>query len=192
MVLLVAGLITTAALLAPAVRLAPSRAPAIQLCDRPDIKIQPETLSQIKDDLMRVDQSQLDAAGVVREQSELIVTLLDKIEALSVASSDRSKAMNDIVAPHLPLLLGTSFPLAARAVLEKGHIRTEGQRGALLALSEYVVEVQTELANSLGELEWRQAQKLRELCDAAIEGGNERLVEMAGAMKAELDTDFCK
>lgn len=47
------------------------------------------------------------------------------------------------------------------------------------------------MEESLGDLQWKQQEKLRDLCSAALEGGTEQLLEMAHSMREELDTDFC-
>ena len=148
-----------------------------------------ETLDQVRAELYRTS---VDDAPI-NEQRDLIGSLLGPIEEVLVQQQQSSDAgpLNAVVAPHLPVLLGRSFPLAARAALQGGLIRTEGERAALLALSEYVMEAQREIAEALEELQWRQQQKLRELCDAATDGGTERVLELAEAMRSELDTDFC-
>ena len=157
-------------------------------------------LASVKADLQRVDQGTADAAAIVKEQSTRIASLISQLEerldqapssSLDGTTDGDTAVLHDIVAPHLPLLLGRSFPVAARDALAAGAVRTEGQRGALLALSQYVMGAQQEIADALGTLEWQQAQKVRDLCDAAVEGGTERLIEMATAMKPELDTNFC-
>ena len=150
----------------------------------------PDVLSRLKSELYRVEDA-TDGSAIVREQSEVIWKLVGELEdGVMAASASNATALDALLAPHLPLLMGRSFPLAAREVLME-RISTEGERAALLKLSEYVVTAQTEVADALGQLEWRQAQKLRELCEAAMDGGTERVVEMAQAMKEELDTDFC-
>ena len=45
------------------------------------------------------------------------------------------------------------------------------ERGALLSLANFIVGVQEEVADALSTLQWRQQEKLRELCDAASDGG---------------------
>ena len=146
-----------------------------------------ETLERVRAELWQQQVKE----SPVEEQQKLISKLLSPLEAVleqQQRSSDKAP-LNEVLAPHLPVLLGRSFPLAARGVLST--IRTQGERAALLALSEYVTDAQREIADALEELQWRQQQKLRELCDAATDGGTERVLELAQAMKAELDTDFC-
>ena len=48
-----------------------------------------------------------------------------------------------------------------------------------------------QVEGTLSDLQWKQAEKLRDLCNAALEGGTEQLLETVEAMRAELDTDFC-
>ena len=71
------------------------------------------------------------------------------------------------------------------------RVRTVAQHAALLALTQYMGGVYEEMSGKLGDLQWQQLQKLRELCDAANDGGTEQLMETAVLMKEELDTDFC-
>ena len=164
------------------------------------LAISKELLQSVKSELWRTSEASLEE--LASEQCAVIAKVLGPIAALDVgggASSppgslppldaETEAALNAIVAPHLPVLLGRSFPQAARAVLPS--IRTESERGALLALSQLVVSAQQEVADALALLQWRQQLKLRELCDAASDGGTERLAEMAEAMREELDTDFC-
>jgi hypothetical protein len=73
--------------------------------------------------------------------------------------------------------------LAVRTALVS--VRTVGARDALLALSEYVLGAQQEVADALSDLQWRQQQKLRELCDAALDGGTDRCVELAQARPSD-------
>jgi len=155
-----------------------------QMCTTPAPIITAETISKIKSELWRVEG---DAEGIVAEQSELISTLIGQIEKLpaSATPAKPSSELNELLAPHLPLLLSHSFPLATRNVLQGGIITTEGKRAALLTLSEFVVGAQQEVADALSDLQWRQQQKLRELCDAALEGGTEACIELATAMKDE-------
>ena len=163
------------------------RAPPPRMCAEPIVSR--ETLAKVQSDLYRTSDSDADSAQALQEQSQLISSLLGDLAniqeqpqppaangASPPAAADPSSteaAMNKLVAPHLPLLLGRSFPLAVRAVLPT--IRTEEERSALLALSQFVIGVQEEIGDALTELQWRQQQKLRELCDAASEGGTERL-----------------
>ena len=81
-----------------------------------------------------------------------------------MSPSSSAETMNALLAPHLPQLLSRSFPAAARKVLTTS-IRTEGERKALLVVSEFVMGAQQEVADALSELQWRQMQKLRELCE---------------------------
>ena len=78
-----------------------------------------------------------------------------------LADGQATQALNKVLAPHLPLLLSRSFPLAARAVLTSGAITTEGAKKSLLAVSQFVTSVQEEIADALAELQWRQQQKLQ-------------------------------
>jgi hypothetical protein len=173
-----------------------------------------ETLARIQSELYRAEDS--DREVLVREQSDLIRSLLGEISAAlteapdspgggsgahadlaeevgmipdMMPTADVDASLNAVVAPHLPVLLGASFPMAARDVL--GTLRSEDERTALLSLSRFVMGVQAEVGVALQELQWRQQQKLRELCDASTDGGTERLAELAQAMRDELDTDFC-
>ena len=158
-----------------------------------------ETLERVKMELWRT--SETDAAQLVAEQRDVIRRLLGELSAAGVAPSstasspggggDAERRMNELVAADLPVLLGRSFPLAAREVL--GTVTTEAERGALLALSRFVMGVQVEIGDALSDLQWRQQRKLRELCDASLDGGTIACMELAEAMKdqGELDTDFC-
>ena len=155
-----------------------------------------ETLERVKSELWRT--AEADPSGLVAEQREILKQVLDEVEGAissSVAAADskvaagRERRLNELLAPHLPVLLGRSFPLAVRDVLPS--IRTEEQRAALLAVSQFVMGVQQEIGDALTELQWRQQEKVRELCEAALEGGAERCQELAEAMRDELDTDFC-
>ena len=171
---------------------APRGAPPVRLCEEPVVNR--ETLSRVQADLYRTSDAAIaDPAKLIQEQTQLIKSLIGKIiedpEGPSKVSEMGEAVLNRLVAPELPLLLGRSFPLAARSAL--GSIKTEEERTALLALSQFVLGVQQEVSEALVELQWRQQQKLRELCDAATEGGTERVLELAEAMREELDTDFC-
>jgi hypothetical protein len=165
------------------------RAPPVRMCDAP--LVSQDMIATVKSELWRATKT--DPMELVPEQRKLISSLLGSVEEVlqeqTGEKAARTDALNRIVAPHLPLLLGRSFPLAAREVLTS--IETEGKRTALLALAEFVTGVQEEVGDALGELQWRQQQKLRELCDAAMDGGTERCAELAQAMRDELDTDFC-
>ena len=202
-----------------ALRVGFARAPVLLMCSPSEEPIvNRETLARIQSELYRTEET--DREALVREQSDLIRSLLSDISAAlpetkvdmggdAVVNGERTDAdvvglpaeeagislaeidgsLNAVVGPHLPVLLGASFPMAARDVLVQ--LRSEEERTALLALSRFVMGVQAEVGGALQELQWRQQQKLRELCDAASEGGTERLVELAEAMRDELDTDFC-
>lgn len=154
-----------------------------------------DMLLRVQNELWRTDKAG-DTGELVEEQGDLIWSLLGEIEQVLPTNDRAGKAppmevLNRLIAPHLPLLLGRSFPVAARTVLE--NIKTEGQRMALLEVCQYVTGVHEEIGDALVELEWQQQMKLRDLCDAAREGGTERLCEMARAMHSsgELDTEFC-
>ena len=202
-----------------ALRVGFARAPVLLMCSPSEEPIvNRETLARIQSELYRTEET--DREALVREQSDLIRSLLSDISAAlpetkvdmggdAVVNGERTDAdvvglpaeeagislaeidgsLNAVVGPHLPVLLGASFPMAARDVLVQ--LRSEEERTALLALSRFVMGVQAEVGGALQELQWRQQQKLRELCDAASEGGTERLIELAEAMRDELDTDFC-
>ena len=130
--------------------------------------VSPETIAHIKGELWRVE-GERDAAALAKEQSALITKLLGPIEELKLTpgASSASEELNELLGPHLPLLLGRSFPAAARAALQAGAVTTVGAQQALLSLSEFVMGAQQEVADALSELQWRQMQKLRELCEVS-------------------------
>lgn len=142
-----------------------------------------EVFDNLKRELWRT--SEADPATLVREQRDVIALLLSKIAALPSREAGDGDPLNGLVAPHLPVLLTPSFPLAARDSLRA--VKTSEERTALLSLCKFVTSVQAEIGEALVELQWRQQQKLRELCDAATDGGTERVIELAEAMKDELD-----
>ena len=166
------------------------RASTARLCAADsNVLLTRDTIDRVKSELWRA--SEADPAQLAREQGEVVASLLKEIAELPVTEGGTldSAALNALVAPQLPVLLGRSFPQVVRNTLTS--VRTEGERTALLALCSLVTEVQQEIGDTLTELQWRQQQKLRELCDAATDGGTERVIELAQAMKEELDTDFC-
>jgi len=151
-------------------------------------------LVKVKEELWRTRDA--DPGTMEAQQRQATTMLVDELAgrmraaAAGGGGSIPEDELNQLVAPHLPTLLGRSFPEAAGAVL-RSSVKTEEQRAALLQLTEFVMGVHNELGDELSSLQWRQQEKLRELCDAAAEGGTERLAELAAAMKDELDTDFC-
>ena len=165
-------------------------------------------LAQVKQEIWRTSSADADVEALAREQAETVGTVVEKLELLlKTAARARSEGMPDaqqpmsiarsltremldaVIAPHLPLLMLRGYPAAARAALSR--VRSSGQQAALLLLTQYMSGVYEEMSDKLGDLQWQQLQKLRELCDAAAEGGTEQLMETAVLMKAELDTDFC-
>ena len=81
------------------------------------------------------------------------------------------------------------FPSHLRKALSK--VRTPAELSAVQQLNEYMVGVVQQMEDELGDMQWKQQEKLRKLCDAAMEGGTEQLMETAEMMRKELDTDFC-
>ena len=142
-----------------------------------------EVFENVKRELWRT--SEADPAALVSEQRDVITSLIGEIAALPSREAGDGDPLNGLVAPHLPLLLTPSFPLAVRDSL--GAIRGSAERAALLSLCKLVTSVQAEIGEALVELQWRQQQKLRELCDVATDGGTDRVIELAEAMKDELD-----
>lgn len=171
-------------------------------------KVDEELLAQVKQDIWRTSGGDSDSEALVREQIEAVDAVLGKVEvlasALAASSPDvpaegagaaqlaqllSTESLNAVIAPQLPLLMMRGYPEAARSAL--GRVRTVAQHAALLALTQYMGGVYEEMSGKLGDLQWQQLQKLRELCDAANDGGTEQLMETAVLMKEELDTDFC-
>ncbi|KAL3894645.1 MAG: hypothetical protein SGPRY_013753 [Prymnesium sp.] len=114
------------------------------------------------------------------------------IEAIAkhgIASELPQELLNRVVAPHLPLLLLRGFPSLLREALSE--VKTDSQLSAVRHLNDYMIGVVRQMEESLGDLQWKQQEKLRDLCSAALEGGTEQLLEMAHSMREELDTDFC-
>jgi len=165
-------------------------------------------LAQVKQEIWRTSSADADVEALAREQAETVDTVVEKLELLlKTAAKARSEGMPDeqqpmsvarsltremldaVIAPHLPLLMLRGYPVAARAALSR--VRSSGEQTALLLLTQYMGGVYEEMSDKLGDLQWQQLQKLRELCDAAADGGTEQLMETAVLMKAELDTDFC-
>uniref|UniRef100_A0A7S4BVN1 Uncharacterized protein n=1 Tax=Chrysotila carterae TaxID=13221 RepID=A0A7S4BVN1_CHRCT len=97
--------------------------------------------------------------------------------------------LDRIVGPHLPFLMSGNYPELVRAALQK--VRTRTQQRALLALNQYVIGAYEETADAIADMHWKQLNKLRELCDAAQEGGIEMVQETAKLMREDFDTDFC-
>ena len=64
------------------------------------------------------------------------------------------------------------FPTLVRTALSQ--VKTPAQQRALLAMNTYMVGLYTEVADKIGDLQWQQLNKLRELCDAAMDGGTPR------------------
>ena len=164
----------------------PRCAPPACAEEQTSLVVTAEVFDNVKRELWRT--SQADPAAMVKEQREVIGSLLGQIEALPPRAANDGDPLNVIVAPHLPVLLTLSFPQAAREALATC---SEEERPALLSLSKFVMTVQAEIGEALIQLQLRQVQKLRELCDAATDGGTEQVMALAEAMKEELDTDFC-
>jgi len=158
-----------------------------------------DMLSKVQSELYRATNTP--AADLIVEQRKVIVSLLSAIEEelpqeepdpkkeeFGKQTAALTKALDRVLAPHLPVLLARSFPMAAREVL--GNIETEGQRAALLALAEYITGVHTEITDKLEENQELQHQKILALCAAAQEGGDDALIQRAQIMKDKLDNDF--
>jgi len=168
-------------------------------------KVDEALLAQVKQDIWRTSGGEGDAAALAKEQIEAVDAVLAKVEGLvsaltpspsppgagaaQLAQQLSVESLDAVIAPHLPLLMMRGYPDAARSALSK--VRTVAQQAALLSLTQYMSGVYDEMSRKLGDLQWQQLQKLRELCDAANDGGTEQLMETAVLMKDELDTDFC-
>ena len=100
-----------------------------------------------------------------------------------------AKKMDEILAPRLPLLMMPNFISLAREHL--ANLRSPIEQQALFEINVYLLGVYEQIADDAVDLEWLQLNKLRELCDAAAEGGNEALIASAQAMREELDETFC-
>jgi hypothetical protein len=157
-------------------------------------EIDPSALARVRADLQTVDAG---SAALMARQKQVVTQLVGELSEIISAAPAVTGGMlsptqlNEVAAPHLPLLLGRGYAEAARSLLHSGKVRTEPQRAALAVLSEFVATAQQEVADELTAMQWKQQEKLRELCDAAAEGGTPRLQEVAAAMREELDTDFC-
>ena len=138
-------------------------------------------VAQVKQEIWRTSTTD-DVAALACEQVEAVNKVLIEVEALvnkatvnadsprgpaDVAKSLSAEDLNLVVAPHLPLLMLRGYPAIAREAL--GKVRTVAQQTALLSLTQYMGGVYEEMATKLGDLQWQQLQKLRELCDAAME-----------------------
>lgn len=128
-----------------------------------------------------------------------LVRVVDEAEAAAAASGRKrpegsqpalsQQALDAAIAPQLPLLMLRGFTAMVREALTE--VSTPSQLRAVQELNNYMVGVYGQMGDALGDLEWKQQQKLRELCEAAMEGGTEALLETAEAMRADLDADFC-
>jgi len=58
-------------------------------------------------------------------------------------------------------------------------------------MNQYIMGAYEEMVDSISDMHWLQLEKLRDLCEAALEGGDEQLLETAKLMRSDFDTDFC-
>ncbi|KAL1508291.1 hypothetical protein AB1Y20_004403 [Prymnesium parvum] len=136
------------------------------------------------------------AARLVGEQTEAmstVLTTLARLEEERAARGERlsppDEMLHRVIAPHLPLLLLRGFPSLLREAL--AETRSSSQLAAVRQLNDYMIGVVRQMEDSIGDMQWKQQEKLRDLCAAAMEGGTEQLLEMAEAMRDELNEDFC-
>ena len=154
-------------------------------------KVDEALLAQVKQDIWRTSTAS-DASALAREQTEAVETVLAKVEALisKVAAADGASgapadsapqlaalltedSLNAVIAPHLPLLTMRGYPEAARSALSK--VRTVEQQAALFTLTQYMSGVYEEMAKKLGDLQWQQLNKLRELCESNATAAHRRV-----------------
>ena len=157
-------------------------------------------------------------ADLMRAQAQAITTSVGELTGLLREAGDDAAALDTAeldrrLATQLPLLMRPEFPGLMRQAL--GQVTTPVQQRALLELNQYVIGAVEQLADSAVDLQWQQLNKLRELCDAAMDGGSEMLKAgcaggpgrerggahsragrsacqaTAEAMRGELDADFC-
>ncbi|EOD30068.1 hypothetical protein EMIHUDRAFT_462931 [Emiliania huxleyi CCMP1516] len=117
-------------------------------------------------------------ADLMRAQAQAITTSVGELTGLLREAGDDAAALDTAeldrrLATQLPLLMRPEFPGLMRQAL--GQVTTPVQQRALLELNQYVIGAVEQLADSAVDLQWQQLNKLRELCDAAVDGGSEML-----------------
>jgi len=161
-------------------------------------------IAQVKQDIWETAMAPSSAA-LARAQGEALIqtmqdisTQLEDLEQSGQPLPPMTEAAPDLlprsaldaaIAPRLALLMLPDYPLYIRKMLSM--VRTPRQQRALLLLNQYVTGAYEEMADKVVDMQWLQLQKLRDLCEAAMEGGSEQLHETALLMKEEFDTDFC-
>ena len=171
----------------PAVCSAPSDgAPLANLTPPSDLtppEVNDELIEQVRAMVWRTAEPSL-ASELREEQRGAFVTTLRRLvamhEAQEAAAVDEEEAaaalgqaeLDAAIAPQLPLLMMRGFPTLVRTALSQ--VKTPAQQRALLAMNTYMVGLYTEVADRIGDLQWQQLNKLRELCDAAMDGGTPR------------------
>ena len=171
----------------PVVCSAPSDdAPLANLTPPSDLtppEVNDELIEQVRAMVWRTAEPSL-ASELREEQRGAFVTTLRRLvamhEAQEAAAVDEEEAaaalgqaeLDAAIAPQLPLLMMRGFPTLVRTALSQ--VKTPAQQRALLAMNTYMVGLYTEVADKIGDLQWQQLNKLRELCDAAMDGGTPR------------------
>ena len=171
----------------PVVCSAPSDdAPLANLTPPSDLtppEVNDELIEQVRAMVWRTAEPSL-ASELREEQRGAFVTTLRRLvamhEAQEAAAVDEEEAaaalgqaeLDAAIAPQLPLLMMRGFPTLVRTALSQ--VKTPAQQRALLAMNTYMVGLYTEVADKIGDLQWQQLNKLRELCDAAMDGGAPR------------------
>ena len=171
----------------PVVCSAPSDdAPLANLTPPSDLtppEVNDELIEQVRAMVWRTAEPSL-ASELREEQRGAFVTTLRRLvamhEAQEAAAVDEEEAaaalgqaeLDAAIAPQLPLLMMRGFPTLVRTALSQ--VKTPAQQRALLAMNTYMVGLYTEVADRIGDLQWQQLNKLRELCDAAMDGGTPR------------------
>ena len=187
----------------PVVCSAPSDdAPLANLTPPSDLtppEVNDELIEQVRAMVWRTAEPSL-ASELREEQRGAFVTTLRRLvamhEAQEAAAVDEEEAaaalgqaeLDAAIAPQLPLLMMRGFPTLVRTALSQ--VKTPAQQRALLAMNTYMVGLYTEVADRIGDLQWQQLNKLRELCDAAMDGGTPRNFSARNSRCAILSAQF--
>ena len=189
----------------PVVCSAPSDdAPLANLTPPSDLtppEVNDELIEQVRAMVWRTAEPSL-ASELREEQRGAFVTTLRRLvamhEAQEAAAVDEEEAaaalgqaeLDAAIAPQLPLLMMRGFPTLVRTALSQ--VKTPAQQRALLAMNTYMVGLYTEVADKIGDLQWQQLNKLRELCDAAMDGGTPRKFSARNSRRAILGAQFSR